>query len=109
MTPARPLKIDVHPEGFYIDWNDGHSSVFPSHYLRFMCHCAACVSEWTGERTITEADVDRDIHAIGVDAVGNYAVQITWSDRHDTGIYPFERLRAMCPCDACRESRTASN
>ena len=105
MTPVRPVKIDVHPEGFYIDWSDGHASVFTSRYLRFMCHCAACVSEWTGERMIKEGDVDPDIHPIGVEAVGNYAVRISWSDRHDTGIYPYERLRAICPCDGCRVPR----
>lgn len=99
---ARPLKVDVHPEGFYIDWDDGHASLLPSRYLRFMCHCAACVSEWTGERMITEADIDRDVHAIGVDPVGNYAVHITWSDRHDTGIYPWDRLRQICPCESCQ-------
>jgi DUF971 family protein len=41
-------------------------------------------------------------------AMGNYAVQITFSDGHATGIYSFEHLREICPCDACgRDFRDA--
>jgi DUF971 family protein len=29
--------------------------------------------------------------------VGNYALKITWSDQHDTGIYSFQYLREICP------------
>ena len=99
---ARPTKIDVHPEGFYITWDDAHESTYPSRYLRFMCSCASCVSERTGERLLKEAMVPEDVHAVRVASVGNYAIQIFWSDGHDTGIYPFERLRQICACDACR-------
>lgn len=99
---ARPMKIDVHPEGFYVTWDDGHESVYPSRYLRGMCGCAVCVAEWTGERKVTEEMVAADVHALGVQAMGNYAIQISWSDGHQTGIYPFERLRGICPCPQCR-------
>ena len=34
--------------------------------------------------------------------VGAYAVQIVWSDGHDTGIYSFESLRSACACKECR-------
>lgn len=29
--------------------------------------------------------------------VGNYAVQPTWDDGHQTGIYTWEYLRRLCP------------
>jgi DUF971 family protein len=32
--------------------------------------------------------------------VGRYALGITWQDRHGS-IYPFDLLRAACPCGAC--------
>jgi len=32
--------------------------------------------------------------------VGRYAVQIAWTDGHDSGIYTFEYLRELCPCCA---------
>lgn len=99
---AHPTKIDVHPEGFFIAWEDSHESMYPSRYLRGMCGCAICVSELTGVRMVTEAMVPEDIHAVGVEPMGNYAIHIGWSDGHTTGIYPFERLRQICPCAACR-------
>jgi DUF971 family protein len=34
--------------------------------------------------------------------VGAYAVQIVWSDGHDTGIYSFESLRQACECLECK-------
>jgi DUF971 family protein len=33
--------------------------------------------------------------------VGNYALTFTWSDGHATGIYPYDRLRGLCPCLEC--------
>ena len=42
-------------------------------------------------------------------AVGNYAIQIEFSDGHATGIYSFEHLREICPCEECgREFRGAA-
>lgn len=38
--------------------------------------------------------------------VGNYAIQIQFSDSHATGIFSFSHLREICPCEACaREFR----
>jgi DUF971 family protein len=34
-------------------------------------------------------------------AVGNYAVQIDFSDGHTTGIYSYDYLRTICPCEEC--------
>jgi DUF971 family protein len=34
-----------------------------------------------------------------VHLVGRYAVGVTWADNHGS-IYPFERLRRVCPCGA---------
>jgi DUF971 family protein len=34
-------------------------------------------------------------------AVGNYALQIDFSDGHTTGIYSYDYLRTICPCEEC--------
>jgi len=39
------------------------------------------------------------------EAVGSYAIRISWSDGHNTGIYSFDHFRRICPCDACRVVR----
>jgi DUF971 family protein len=33
--------------------------------------------------------------------VGNYAIQISFSDGHSTGIYSYDHLRSICPCPEC--------
>jgi DUF971 family protein len=39
-------------------------------------------------------------------AIGNYAIGFEFSDAHATGIYSFDCLREICPCEACaREFR----
>ena len=43
-------------------------------------------------------DPDRvpdDVRPLRIEGVGRYALQIAWSDGHDSGIYPFRRLRAL--------------
>jgi DUF971 family protein len=37
--------------------------------------------------------------------VGQYAIQIHWTDNHDAGIYNFRDLRANCPCETCAALR----
>ena len=84
-----------------VTWNDGHSSSYPSWYLRENCPCAACVEEFTGERKIAPGSIPADLGRLDVGAVGNYALGFRWSDGHATGIYTFEYLRKLCPCSAC--------
>ena len=38
----------------------------------------------------------------GADLVGGYALQLLWEDGHRYGLYTWEYLRGLCPCDECR-------
>ena len=31
------------------------------------------------------------------------ALKVHWSDGHNTGIYTYDRLLALCPCPACTQ------
>lgn len=84
-----------------VKWQDAHESVYPARYLRSNCPCAACVDEVTGQRRPT-ALVPENVKPLGIQLVGNYAITIQWSDGHSTGIYAFDTLRALCPCEACQ-------
>ena len=98
-----PVEIHrVENRELHILWADGHRTVFTNTYLRENCPCAACVSEFTGQRILKPASVPSDIRALEISLVGRYAVQFRWSDGHSTGIYPFDRLRALCPCESCQ-------
>ena len=87
-----------------VKWQDGHESVYPAKTLRLACPCAGCVDEMTGERRVTAAGVPEDIKPLGIQLVGNYAISIQWSDDHRTGIYAFDLLRKLCPCEKCKAS-----
>jgi DUF971 family protein len=101
--PARPTRIAPFPNGeIGVVWQDGHESYFGGHALRCACACATCVDEMSGEKLLRDDRVPGDVQALEILPVGNYGVSIRWSDGHDTGIYTFERLRALCPCDRCR-------
>jgi ATP-binding protein involved in chromosome partitioning len=83
------------PRELAIDWADGAQSVFEVRALRLACACARCVDEWSGEATLDAATVPHDVHPLRIRNVGRYAIQIDWSDGHDSGIYPFRRLREL--------------
>ncbi len=82
-----------------VEWDDGHESIYDAKYLRLNCGCAECVEEWTNRKLLDPAAVPADIRAEDHLMVGRYAVQFLWSDGHYTGIYPFDVLLALCPCD----------
>jgi len=96
-----PEPIEVrHGKGarrLVVSWDDGHSSTFPLDYLRSWCPCASCQGHAPNAKYL-------DLHGqelVQVEVVGNYALAPTWGDGHNTGIYSFRLLRALCPCPAC--------
>jgi DUF971 family protein len=93
------------PDSLAITWADGHTSVYPVRALRLACGCAVCVDEWTGAERLDESAVPADVRPVRIAPVGRYAIQIAWSDGHESGIYPFRRLRALCGCARCRAER----
>jgi len=92
-TPAEIRQAG--PDALAIRWGDGVESSYPVRALRLACACAHCVDEWTGECRLDPESVPEDIHPTQIQGVGRYAIQIHWSDGHDTGIYSFERLREL--------------
>lgn len=106
--PDTPLEIaSLKNEGIRIKWADGHAAVYPAPYLREQCQCASCVDEWSGEKRITASQIPEDIHSSLIETKGRYAISIHWSDGHDTGIYPFDYLRKICPCHQCVQKQRA--
>lgn len=77
-------------------WSDGRAFTVPYTELRFMCPCAGCVDEHSGQRTIRREQVDPAVKPRNVRLIGRYALQFDWSDRHETGMYGFDRLRELC-------------
>jgi DUF971 family protein len=130
----KPASVKVHVSsgaGVDITWSDSHASHFDFAYLREQCPCAMCNderekradAEKKDERLKTEHAPHGPAPALSspllpmfkpkltakaAHAVGNYALQIDFNDGHATGIYSFDFLRTICPCEDCaREYRSA--
>ncbi len=114
----KPSAIKIHVStgaGVDITWSDGHTSHYDFPYLRDECPCATCNDErvkksafaTTGPASAAAAVLPMfkpKVSARSANAVGNYAIQITFSDGHATGIYSYDHLRTLCPCPDCAQA-----
>lgn len=98
---APPQRIHRGERDITITWDDEHVGVYPARALRLACPCAECVEEMTGRPLLDPASVRDDVHAAAIHLVGGYAIRIDWSDGHTTGIYTWDLLRSLCPCERC--------
>ncbi|MCS6827451.1 MAG: DUF971 domain-containing protein [Caldilinea sp.] len=106
-TRPQDITIDRSAGLMRILWLDGHSSEFPLRWLRANCPCATCREERRAA-AMAVADPLRltatpppNTEVAGAEFVGQYAIRLTWSDGHATGIFPFAALRTACPCPTC--------
>ncbi len=76
-----------------IAWHGGPEVTIPPKRLRDFCPCAECVEEGSGRKLLDPATIPDDIRVLEIVPVGNYAIQIRWSDGHSTGLYSWETLR----------------
>jgi len=116
----KPASVKVHVSsgaGVDVAWSDGHISHYDFAYLREECPCAMCNDEREKKSEISQAAsigssalpmYKPKPKARAAQAVGNYALRIDFTDGHSTGIYSFDHIREICPCEACaREFRAA--
>lgn len=102
---SEPRKVELREGGgLAILWDDRHPATYSGRELRLSCQCALCQDEWSGERRLQAGDVPDGVVIRDVKPVGRYGLQLGFSDGHNTGIYTFLRLRALCECPACRRS-----
>lgn len=90
-----PTEIHVERDALVVQWADGRTSRFWLKLLRERCPCAGCVDEWTGRRTLDPAKVPASIAPTAMSEVGRYALQVSWSDGHSTGIYSWDLLSKL--------------
>jgi DUF971 family protein len=115
MPPTTPAKLDLkRDEKLEILWTDGTRSVYTLSYLRSMCPCAICKTVREGRDphnivapadqpakklslNILPGNYSKPLSVLKAQMVGNYAIQIDWSDEHGSGIYSFEYLKSISP------------
>ena len=95
MTSHMPRVITKSdPSRLTIEWATGGESAWAAWELRGICPCAQCVDEMSGVRKHDPSTVSTSITTQEVKMVGNYALAISFSDSHATGIFTFKMLRA---------------
>jgi DUF971 family protein len=98
---ATQLKLENRNE-FSLLWDDGHKCIIPLRMLRDQCPCAGCQGETILLKTYKpeiQPELPGKYTLKGAAQVGNYALQFTWGDGHNTGIYTWVNLRSLCSCD----------
>ncbi len=106
ISADEPESIQVDRDGnINVSWPDAHRGRHTPHVLRLNCECAQCKDEDTGRKLVDPKRVPLDIKITGVNPVGRYGLSIAFSDGHNTGIYAFNKLRKICECEKCIESK----
>ena len=93
-----PQRIEAIGHEIAIVWSDGAEQYIAMEKLR----AASPSAENTGERDLvgrvyggTEQQEFPGVTVTGWRIIGSYAVQFSFSDGHDTGLYAFDYLRAL--------------
>jgi len=100
-----PQRIHRGERDVVITWDEDHLGTYPARDLRLACQCAHCVDEMTSRPLLDPATVPDDVAALQIRLVGNYAIRIDFSDGHGTGIYTYDFLAELCPCERCAGGR----
>jgi DUF971 family protein len=96
-----PLKIVINNEDQYLEiiWSDGPVYTYPLYGLRKNCPCVMCrgghdkMQLFEPEAFNLTPKVGISIHK--ADQIGNHALQIHWSDGHNSGMYRWQTLREI--------------
>ena len=101
LPPPRHLDVD-RERGLTITWQDETVSFYPVDYLRRMSPSAdqrALRDEMEKNplAVLPSSGSNGPMSVTDAQMVGNYALRLTFSDGHDTGIYTWSYLRSIDP------------
>lgn len=90
-----PSKIKlIEKKKLLIIWDDGNESILGLRELRKKCPCATCLAERDKQsKMYIPLFAENQVSVKSINQVGNYAIQITWNDGHNTGIYEYNFLK----------------
>ena len=89
---ARPKVAYTPGTGIVLTLANGEKRTVPPAALRKACRCANCIEEFSGKPLLDPATVSDTVYPRSIQPMGNYAVAVTWSDGHNSSIYPYETL-----------------
>jgi len=88
----QPTEIKLHQASriLEVSYADGRTFRLPCEFLRVYSPSAEVRGHGPGQEVLQVGK--KDVAITKVEPVGNYAVQFTFSDGHDTGIYSWDLL-----------------
>lgn len=92
-----PVSIKVKQKNdIYIKWDDGSASEINLKKLRELCPCATCLTfrQRQGKDYLPIFN-EMQLKVENIQQIGSYAIQITWKDGHNTGLYEFPFLKNL--------------
>ena len=92
----QPTDIKLHRKTGILElkYEDGGIYSLPAEFLRVNSPSAEVRGHGPGQEVLQTGKIDVKID--NLDAVGNYAIRLHFSDDHNTGIYSWEYLRELC-------------
>src|SRR6056300_1036020 len=92
----QPTDIKLHRKTGILElkYEDGGIYSLPAEFLRVNSSSAEVRGHGPGQEVLQTGKIDVKID--NLDAVGNYAIRLHFSDDHNTGIYSWEYLRELC-------------
>lgn len=94
-----PVKIQKTNSSLKLTWDTGEETEISLQKLRDECPCVNCKGEsviFNNYIPIKAPFKPPGFYEIEkIEPVGNYAIQITWKDGHNTGIYSWDVLRNL--------------
>lgn len=90
--PSVPTEIKLHQKSrmLEVSFQDGKTFGLPCEFLRVYSPSAEVRGHGPGQEVLQTGK--RDVDIIRIEPVGTYAVQLVFSDGHDSGIYSWELL-----------------
>jgi len=87
-----PTKIKLHKENgsLSLEYGNGDHFTLTGEYLRIHSPSAEVRGHGKGQEILQHGK--KDVKITGLESSGNYALQLTFSDGHDTGIYSWDYL-----------------
>jgi DUF971 family protein len=95
MTTPNPTALTVHQQSRLLDiaFDDGSEFSLPFELLRVYSPSAEVKGHGAGQEVLQVGK--RDVGIVSLEPVGNYAVQPTFSDGHNTGLFSWEYLHKL--------------
>ncbi|HKJ07883.1 MAG TPA: DUF971 domain-containing protein [Gammaproteobacteria bacterium] len=92
MSTPRPTDVQLHQKSRVLEltYEDGSHFELPCEYLRVYSPSAEVRGHGPGQEVLQLGK--EDVNIVNIKAVGNYALQFEFDDKHDTGIYSWELL-----------------